>query len=72
MLSAQVAVVASNQMALDGGSTRTDSTGGFRIEDVPEGPWMLVVRRDGYVDHERRIEVRGSDEDLEVELTPGG
>lgn len=58
--------------ALGGGHTRTDSTGSFRIEDVPEGPWNLVVRRNGYVVHERRIEVRGPSEGLEVKLTPGG
>jgi len=69
---ALVSVGSLDEKAPDGGYTRTDSTGGFRIEDVPEGPWRLVVRRDGYVDHERRIEVRGPSEGLEVELTPGG
>ncbi|HEX2252632.1 MAG TPA: carboxypeptidase regulatory-like domain-containing protein, partial [Thermoanaerobaculia bacterium] len=48
----------------------TDTRGGFEVQRVSDGSYLLAVEADGYVPHERRLEIAAGGEAVEVVLEP--
>jgi len=64
---AEVALLDAQQVAW--GSTQTDAKGGFQLERIPRGSYVLLVRARGFAEHRSAVSVQQTDvEGLAVRL----